>query len=245
MPPIVMNACLALKLDPFNVDPAVFGIGDNVLTPTNAKPPDWGSPVPVKLFVILLSVIVAGPTGTRISEVQNPARTWTVVENPDAFVIVKLNTLFPKNPVKPTTRLQISKLPVPPVGVGVAIGVGVASGVGVAIDVGVAIGVGVATGVGVGVGTGVGVGVGVATGVGVGVATGVGVGVGVATGVGVGVGVATGVGDGVGIGFIHGELLIVLLSNVTAPFCAKALPALIFAPVFSVILVSARMFPDE
>ena len=32
-------------------------------------------------------------------------------------------------------------------------------------------------------------------------------------------------------------------SNVTAPFCAKALPQTIFAPVFRVMLVSARIFP--
>lgn len=34
-----------------------------------------------------------------------------------------------------------------------------------------------------------------------------------------------------------------LLSKVTAPFIAKALPQLMLAPVFRVMLVSARIFP--
>src|ERR1035438_2184477 len=36
-----------------------------------------------------------------------------------------------------------------------------------------------------------------------------------------------------------------LSSIVTAPFCAKALPQAIFAPVVKVMLVSARIFPEK
>jgi hypothetical protein len=41
------------------------------------------------------------------------------------------------------------------------------------------------------------------------------------------------------------HIVIVLLSNVTAPVCAKAEPQLIVAPVFKVMLSSARMFPTN
>ncbi len=100
---------------------------DNALTATNAKLPVRGSP-PKALVVLLVSVITAGPAGTRMSDVQNPAHTWTLI-GVGMFtpVIVKLKTLFAKSPVFVAvvrTRLQISKLPVPPFGVGVAIGVG-------------------------------------------------------------------------------------------------------------------------
>ena len=40
-------------------------------------------------------------------------------------------------------------------------------------------------------------------------------------------------------------LVMVLVSIVTAPFLAKALPQVILAPVFRVMLVSARMFPSN
>ena len=41
------------------------------------------------------------------------------------------------------------------------------------------------------------------------------------------------------------QIVIWLLSNVTAPFCAKAAPQLICAPVSSAMLVSARMSPTN
>jgi len=123
-----MAAVRAAKLTAPNDEPPVVGFADNALTATNAKLPGMGFPVPVKSFVILVSVITAGPAGTRMSDVQNPAHTWTLI-GVGMFtpVIVKLKTLFAKSPVFVAvvrTRLQISKLPVPPFGVGVAIGVG-------------------------------------------------------------------------------------------------------------------------
>ena len=42
----------------------------------------------------------------------------------------------------------------------------------------------------------------------------------------------------------HGDALTVLLSSVTAPFLARALPVT-DAPVVNVMLVSARMFPTN
>ena len=36
-----------------------------------------------------------------------------------------------------------------------------------------------------------------------------------------------------------------LVSSVTAPFCARAAPQAMLAPVFSVMLVSARMSPTN
>jgi hypothetical protein len=44
---------------------------------------------------------------------------------------------------------------------------------------------------------------------------------------------------------VVGHVVIVLVSNVTAPFCAKASPHLMLALVFSVMLVSARMSPTN
>ena len=41
------------------------------------------------------------------------------------------------------------------------------------------------------------------------------------------------------------QLVMTLLSSVTAPFRAKALPQLMLAPVFRVMLVSARIFPSN
>jgi hypothetical protein len=72
--------------------------------------------------------------------------------------------------------------------------------------------------------------------VGVGPAVGVGVGVGVGPAVGVGVGV------GPGTGVPHEGLVTVLLSKVTAPFCASSLPSTV-AVVLAVIEVRARMLP--
>ena len=40
-------------------------------------------------------------------------------------------------------------------------------------------------------------------------------------------------------------LVMALVSIVTAPVCAKALPQVILAPVVRVMLVSARMFPSN
>ncbi len=67
-------------------------------------------------------------------------------------------------------------------------------------------------------------------------------GVGVGVGGGGGGGVGVGVGVGVGCGGTPTQLVILFVSNVTAPFSAMALP-LRFVPVVTVILVSARMFP--
>src|SRR6202035_764583 len=39
------------------------------------------------------------------------------------------------------------------------------------------------------------------------------------------------------------QLVMTLLFSVTAPFCAKALPQVMLAPLFRVMLVSARIFP--
>ena len=41
------------------------------------------------------------------------------------------------------------------------------------------------------------------------------------------------------------QLLLMLLFSVTAPFCAKALPQLMVAPLFRLMLVSARIFPTN
>lgn len=115
-------------------------------------------------------------------------------------------------------------------GVGVTVGVGVP---GVTVGVGVAVGVG-----GTGVATGVGV-PGVAVGVGVpGVAVGVGV-----PGVTVGVGVP-GVAVGVGGAAKQPRLVMLLVSIVTAPFRARALPSTL-APVCREMLVRARIFPTN
>ncbi len=153
------------------------------------------------------------------------------------------------------------------VAVGVAMGSSVLIKVGVAVLVGVnGLGVGVAVLVGVnGLGVGVAVLVGV-NGLGVGVAVlvgvnGLGVGVAVLVGVnGLGVGVAVLVGvNGLGVGvavFVGGAVVavavavggglqiveIALLSMVTAPVWAKALPNRL-ALVFSVILASASTLP--
>ncbi len=135
------------------------------------------------------------------------------------------------------------------VSVGVAVGVG--DGVDVSVDVAVGVGDGVDVFVGVMVGDGVDVFVGVAVGVGDGVGVSVGVAVGVGEGVGVSVGVAVGVADGVGVsvgvavgvgGTKQTGPVMVSVSNVTAPFCAKARPFKL-APAFTVIDVKARMFP--
>ncbi len=134
---------------------------------------------------------------------------------------------------------------------GVGVAVGVIDGVSVAIGVAVGVGGSVAVTVGVGVGDGVEVSVGVAVGVGEGVGVSVGVAVGVGEGVGVSVGVAVGVADGVGVsvgvavgvgGTKQTGPVMVSVSNVTAPFCAKARPFKL-APAFTVIDVKARMFP--
>ena len=41
------------------------------------------------------------------------------------------------------------------------------------------------------------------------------------------------------------QLVMVLPCRVTAPFCAKALPHLMVAPVFRLMLVRARIFPSN
>jgi hypothetical protein len=79
----------------------------------------------------------------------------------------------------------------------------------------------------------------VTVGVGVGAVT-VGVGVGAVT-VGVGVGAVT---VGVGVGVVQVDLVMVLLSRVTAPFRASALPSMI-VPVFTEIDCRARMLPTK
>ena len=70
----------------------------------------------------------------------------------------------------------------------------------------------------------------------------VGVGVGDKIPVGVGVIVSTGVGVGVDVGAIHVDLLTILLSKVTAPVRANALPSKL-ALVVSVIDVRASILP--
>jgi len=130
---------------------------------------------------------------------------------------------------------------------GVVVGVEVADGVGVsvAVAVGVADGVGVSVAVAVGVADGVGVSVAVAVGVTDGVGVSVAVAVGVAVGVGVSVAVAVGVAVGVGVsvGAARQEPpVMVFVSIVTAPFCAKARPFKL-APLVSVMDVKARIFP--
>lgn len=116
------------------------------------------------------------------------------------------------------------------IGVGVGVGpIGVAVGVGVG-PIGVAVGVSVAAGVGVSVGVAVGVGVGVSVGTGVGVS------------VGTGVDVSVGAGVGVSVAAAHPKKSMWFVSSVTAPFCASALPEML-APVFSVMLVRARILP--
>jgi len=123
--------------------------------------------------------------------------------------------------------------------VSVGAGTGVFGGGGTGVFGGGGTGVFGGGGTGVSVGAGTGVSVGAATGVSVGVATGVSVGV--ATGVSVGV--ATGVSVGVGADQ-HITLETLLLSIVTAPFLASALPSTP-APVVRVMLVSARIFPTN
>jgi hypothetical protein len=44
-------------------------------------------------------------------------------------------------------------------------------------------------------------------------------------------------------GVVHTVQEIWFVSNVTAPFLARALPGIMTAPVFRVMLVSARIFP--
>ena len=127
----------------------------------------------------------------------------------------------------------------------VATGVLVAVGVFVATETPVAVGVFVATEVFVAVGVSVAIEVPVA--VGVFVATGALVSVGVlviaVVSVAVGVFVATEVSVAVGVAaWTHAALETVLVSNVTAPLRARALPD-IWARVFRVMLVSATMFP--
>ena len=100
--------------------------------------------------------------------------------------------------------------------------IGVAVGVAVAVEVDVAVGVAVAVEVDVAVGVAVAVEVDVA--------------------VGVAVAVEVDVAVGVGVRSAHGDRLIVLVSNVTAPLRAYRLP-LDIAPVVRVMEVSARMFP--
>jgi len=129
-------------------------------------------------------------------------------------------------------------------GVAVEVAVGVVP-VGVVVDVAVGVvPVGVVVGVvPVGVEIGVAVGVGVAVDVAVGVAVDVAVGVAVDVAVDVEVGVAVGVEVGVGVTpLAHGDRVIVLVSNVTAPLRAYRLP-LDTAPVVKEMEVSARMFP--
>jgi len=46
-----------------------------------------------------------------------------------------------------------------------------------------------------------------------------------------------------GIAVVHTVQEMLSVSNVTAPFLARARPEAIFAPVFKVMLVSARIFP--
>ena len=88
----------------------------------------------------------------------------------------------------------------------------------------------------------IGVAVGVAVAVEVDVAVGVAVAVEVDVAVGVAVAVEVDVAVGVGVRSAHGDRLIVLVSNVTAPLRAYRLP-LDIAPVVRVMEVSARMFP--
>ena len=103
----------------------------------------------------------------------------------------------------------------------------------------------VAVGVGVGDGPEVAVKVGVGDGVEVAVEVGVGEGPEVAVRVGVGDGPAVAVKVGVGGGPTrHTELEMLLVSIVTAPFRARALPEMI-TRVVSVMLVRARMFPEN
>ena len=133
-------------------------------------------------------------------------------------------------------------------GAGPGVGLGIGAGVGVGHGLGVGVGVGDGAGgvMGVGLGAGVGAGVGLAVGVGVGVGAGVGVGVGAGVGLDVGVGVGVGAGVGVGVGVVmHGCAEMVFPCSVTAPLSARALPSVIVAPVFSVMLVKATMAPSK
>jgi hypothetical protein len=132
--------------------------------------------------------------------------------------------------------------PGPPVWV--AVGVAVFTGPTVAVSVGVGDGPNVAVKVGVGEGPDVAVKVGVGDGPEVAVNVGVGEGPDVAVNVGVGDGPNVAVKVGVGEGpRPHAALETLLLSIVTAPFRARALPGEMLAAVVSVMLVRARMFP--
>jgi len=105
---------------------------------------------------------------------------------------------------------------------------------------GAGVGTGVDTIVIIGVGDGV-----VDAGVEIGVGAGVIIGVGDAVGTGVGTGVEEGVGAGVGAGVggtAHVALVMVFVSNVTAPFRANIRPST-FAPVVRVADANARIFP--
>ena len=52
-------------------------------------------------------------------------------------------------------------------------------------------------------------------------------------------------GCGAAIGMLAAQLVMVLVSSVTAPLRAKALPSVMVAPVFIVMLASARMWPTK
>ena len=64
------------------------------------------------------------------------------------------------------------------------------------------------------------------------------------SGTDVAVGVRVAVAVGVGVAAVHTALDMLLVSSVTAPFRAKTLPDTL-APVFRVMLVSARIFPTN